>query len=330
MSDSKFLSDFGITESKIAEGKRLINIPSKGRPSFDSMLMERVAINAKNSSNLGDALASGNVRFGNLDVEGRRAVVLSVAASVHNNKVLNSVIESIPIDMMDDLIGIKGSANAVLDDPSMLKDALTIDSESAIPAFIDVAFTKLTEPEAFDATEIVSGAIDMGFRSAKSSGALGANDFHGATITPERSGGKKIKKQDVLDFIDANQIQIKEVEKGSAAGGGARAALERIKTSLQGFGILPIIDFDGFVTGIEIRGKDSDYILFESSDEENGLFPDYDQNIESLPNTINTPMDKDLLRELLVNNGIESTNDIENSVFDLFFTSKVVENNLRM
>jgi len=62
-----------------------------------------------------------------------------VASSISNNKILDSVIRSLPVDVVDVLGSQKLPTDVVLHDPSMLKDAFTVDADQGVSITVDGA-----------------------------------------------------------------------------------------------------------------------------------------------------------------------------------------------
>jgi len=91
-----------------------------------------------NGSNAHTTIKEG---FNSLERDRQHVVLSQVASSLGDKKVLNAVVESVPVDVMDNLIGTKGAAQMVLHDPSMLAHRLTVPSDKPIPqpivSFID-------------------------------------------------------------------------------------------------------------------------------------------------------------------------------------------------
>ena len=70
--------------------------------------------------------------FKSLDRERQHMVVSSMVPALHEKKILDFIIETVPINVMNDLIGKKFSTKGLLDNPAMLTNRLAIPSNKAI------------------------------------------------------------------------------------------------------------------------------------------------------------------------------------------------------
>lgn len=71
--------------------------------------------------------------YSSLDVPAKRAVVGLVSRAAHNDKVFDSIVSLVPVDVMDDLIGQQRSADGSLDDKTMFSNALlSVDVDSPV------------------------------------------------------------------------------------------------------------------------------------------------------------------------------------------------------
>jgi len=91
--------------------------------------------------------------FSGLDIPSRRMVFEIMSFSINDNKVGDSVIKSIPINVMDFLINSKLSPDMLFNDKPMLKDSLAVNLESSIPVMVNAALTKLINSHALITTE---------------------------------------------------------------------------------------------------------------------------------------------------------------------------------
>jgi len=132
--------------------------------------------------------------------------------------------------------------------------------------------------------------------------------------------GKKISKQEVIDFLKANDIQIEEVEKGEAGGSDMMSRMEELKTSLAMSGIRLVMDGDGVPNGLKVEG--SEPLYFEGNEFENGLF---DESETFIPDDARELMDKYMLKEILAGASIASNDVIEKEIAEVYELTKEYE-----
>jgi hypothetical protein len=101
--------------------------PQSGRA--NTTTLEGLSESAIGGSNLPrDVLrahAASGKSFGSLDVPGQRRVLDSVRALIDDDKVFGSVVQSVPVDVMNQLAGSELAAKQALDDKAMFIDALS-------------------------------------------------------------------------------------------------------------------------------------------------------------------------------------------------------------
>lgn len=123
------------------------NVPLEVRPGqskADAIVAERGLNRVRSHAQLAAYILGshpGIVKgFGSLDIPSKRKVKATVVRQAHHAKILNAVIKAIPIDVMDDLAGIKGSADGSLYNETMFIRRLSaLDINSPILArIIDV------------------------------------------------------------------------------------------------------------------------------------------------------------------------------------------------
>lgn len=137
---------------------------------------------------------------------------------------------------------------------------------------------------------------------------------------------KKLTKSDVLDYLTANQIQIKEVEYGGLDSNSMRGRIESIKTYLQNLGLQVSMDYEGYPQGLEGNDGTPSYISFEDTvgfpGEENGLFNDSET---AIPDDAMELMNRGMLDEYLTDLGIESTDETAEKIAELYTLAKEVQ-----
>jgi hypothetical protein len=124
----------GEAEPPVEVGKEGVDLEKPSTPEGGTNITATM-----NSKLLGD-LSKGKTSFSEtynlLDVPTRQAVDKGMIALIHDNKVFNSIVSRIPVDMMNDLAGKKISPNNLLHDKTMLLDALSSKRSINVAPFI--------------------------------------------------------------------------------------------------------------------------------------------------------------------------------------------------
>jgi predicted transposase YbfD/YdcC len=126
--NSKPSPNLSATDSFADEIRSFLNVPSRLPGRINTAISEA----ARNGTSIdadffGDAIQGQSIRangFDSLDVESKRLVQTNVLSSIHDSKILNAIIELIPVDVMHDLIGKQLSSNSSLNDKTMLRNAI--------------------------------------------------------------------------------------------------------------------------------------------------------------------------------------------------------------
>jgi len=187
--NSKFLSNNGKTKTRIKHLNhfldRVVSFYSGSiPPSSDKGGSDSWSRNSAKLSNITHSNAFIKHGFSGLDIETRRMVLQIVRLSINDNEIGNSIIQSIPVDVMNLLGSEKFASKMVLHNKTMLKDVDTVNSESSVPVLINNAITKLISSLAGITTEQVSrnGKFDsMGFSFKRNSTGGIIDDRHDVT-----------------------------------------------------------------------------------------------------------------------------------------------------
>lgn len=109
--------------------------PRRSKPTSD-----RVAVDAGQSSDGAQGVTAAKEPDQAINVEAARGVVAKVVTAIQNREILKSVIEAVPVDVMNMLIGTQWTPEGLLRDPAMLRQALTVPIGAAVsPAVLRFA-----------------------------------------------------------------------------------------------------------------------------------------------------------------------------------------------
>ena len=169
--------------------------------------------------------------FDSLDRDTQGVVVSQVIMAIDDSKILNSIIETVPVDVMNVLVGKKVSTDILLNNPSMLTDRLTVPSEVSIPQsvvdFIDALPASISDLPTSLTTKKPSldekpGSVNLPDDGDAASIASGPDNRHG-----------KVLGQDVVVDINPSDKQ-KEAGNyllGSVSWNGLQISVENLKGS---------------------------------------------------------------------------------------------------
>lgn len=138
MSDSEIISNFIIPARNWIErgnpakngGTGPISVQGRSQSSlWDSDMLGRI-VN-------GPAFSKQGLR--GLNIPQQRVVLSIVARAIHDDKIGQGIIQLVPVNVMNNLIGLKDSSYALPNNPSMLKNLTSINSENSVPKTIDEA-----------------------------------------------------------------------------------------------------------------------------------------------------------------------------------------------
>lgn len=163
--ESMRLSDEEIIRNFVLPARRFI-VDGPKRASAQSISMK-----SSGDSPLGNANLLANVvvteafrkeGLGGLDIPSQRVVLDSMVMVLQDLKIRAAVVELIPVNMMNNLVGGELSSKALLDDPSVLKHFSAINSDNSVPRTTDIA-SSLVRATAFVAAKQIPGVSQRGF-----------------------------------------------------------------------------------------------------------------------------------------------------------------------
>lgn len=118
--------------------------------------------------------------FDGLKVSDQRRVLAEMNARLQDDQVLKAVVESVPIDVVNVLMGRELSAKALFDKPAMLMNRFAVALNAPIPAgigdVIDSLVSFLSNEGALSAAEVASKATDFGRATPRGNSAVKAGD----------------------------------------------------------------------------------------------------------------------------------------------------------
>jgi hypothetical protein len=148
--------------------------------------------NTKSLANITKSASFRTKGFSGLDVPTKRLVLHLVASSIHDNKIGDSIIESIPIDMMNQLSNKKFSSEMSLHNKAMFKSLNPIDVKLPISLNSNRAITRLINMVARSAAKQVYGSNNPARFSDESGVTSGTiNGRHDVTPSSDVSLGDK-------------------------------------------------------------------------------------------------------------------------------------------
>lgn len=125
--------------------------------------------------------------YGELSVPSKLMVMHAVRDSINHQKVLDSIVQAIPVDVMNILRSVKFASNGDLDNVPMLSDGLSIDADDSIASAIDVAAKVISSISAGVTTENSTALRDRGRTPMYSRSASGAVKGKHGWDSPESS-----------------------------------------------------------------------------------------------------------------------------------------------
>jgi hypothetical protein len=185
--------DSGIDiKAKPLGGRAIIGDASTFEISGDS-----ATINVKSFGDLSKVQAFVKHGFDFMDIESKRVVIANMISASRELKVRKAIVESIPVDMMNNLRRQKLSPDMLLHDQSMLQSLFAINLKSSIPTGMDIARSMIVS-ETPSIAKI--SLVDFRRYSVKDSPATVAKDFqhdipsHKVSVTiPASEEGVKSK-----------------------------------------------------------------------------------------------------------------------------------------
>lgn len=118
--------------------------------------------------------AGANDRDGKVNVPSHRAVLKGVLRAIEDDKIFKRVVQLVPVNVMNVLIGKKLSPDGVLNNKAVLKDALAVAANSPVSMDVDAATNVLAGAVAAAAAELGSPISDPSSAPGKRLAALDA------------------------------------------------------------------------------------------------------------------------------------------------------------
>jgi hypothetical protein len=153
--------------NRINAGKKQINnlinimdssLPGTSRsiqPTTDKLTSDVTGRDSKNLAHITKSPAFIKQGFSGLDIPSKRFVLHAMRVAIHDNEVADNIIKLIPVDVMDYLESQQFSSDMLLHNESMLKDSNSVNTNAAIPSFVNTAITTLINNLALSTTKQV-------------------------------------------------------------------------------------------------------------------------------------------------------------------------------
>lgn len=117
----------GPVAEKIAAAEAQVKSgPANGVAEISQPVGDGVLAHSKLFGDSSDAKAVVSKGFESIDRDGQHVVLSQVLRSLDNDQIFRAVVEAVPVDVMDSLIGGKGSSKDILNDKAVLSHRLTI------------------------------------------------------------------------------------------------------------------------------------------------------------------------------------------------------------
>ena len=220
--NTKMFGDLITRNSGIIHSDSFIKIPSNVASAY-SMSVKSMSANPQSLSDFRRFIANGGKGFSSLNIDSKRMVIAAMRFAIHDDKILNSIIKLVPVDVMDVIIGRKGSSNMLLHDPSMLKEIFTIDANSPVPVSSDMAFSAFESIPALHIAKAITSGLNIARLFIDDSITTLTSNFHNneeyknSRYAPHhntKSTFNKVTRDDVLQYLDGNGVQVQEVVLG--------------------------------------------------------------------------------------------------------------------
>lgn len=128
------------TAQALAPGSGLTKI-GRSKSATTNSFRDSPPGNAKLFANIDQAEAFREHGLRGLDIPSQRVVISKVVNHLHDPEIVGGVVQLVPVDVVHNLVGKKGSAESLLSDPSVLKKLSAINSDDSIAVAVDGADT---------------------------------------------------------------------------------------------------------------------------------------------------------------------------------------------
>ncbi len=179
----------------VKAGKKVPNSVVEQYPALAALRTQRGEKNPASFESAGDSVAGYSERFRDLaerqtflehglrglDVPSQRIMLRSMLAALHDPKIRDVVVQTVPIDVVNDLAALDPSAEVRLHDGDMLVDHLVIDTGAAVSLRMDLADTLVSSVASATAKQIGrTGHMEGGSENLLP--AIGASDLDASAV----------------------------------------------------------------------------------------------------------------------------------------------------
>lgn len=150
---------------------------------------DRLLVDAQNLGDMAQSPAFREQGLRGLDVPSQREMLASMVGVLQDDQIRRGVVQLVSVDVVQNLAGKKGSPDALLNDKSVLKHILAIDSDSSVPALVDVASDVASIVAGLAAKRLGSGSKSLSRGSGENDAATGAGKIDGTHVVTPNSDG---------------------------------------------------------------------------------------------------------------------------------------------
>lgn len=148
----------GMTEySDVAAADLQVMFGESGNPGLSKPSPDSISMMAGLFADASQRQSLIEKGFDSLNVAGQRSVITQMRSGIQDDKVFDAIIKAVPVDVVNMLVGEELSANDLLNNKSMLVEALSVPRDSPIPVpvarFIDSVTTFAVGKGALPTTE---------------------------------------------------------------------------------------------------------------------------------------------------------------------------------
>jgi len=170
-------SEPSLTVKPSPKGEPKVFSPSQGQPPAFERGSDVGDIKPQALADLTESQPFREHGLRGLDVPSQRAVMALVLREIRDPKIRDAVVESVPVDVVDNLMRVKSASDVSLHDKSVLPDGVTVNPDHTISIPIDVADT-LVRAVAGSAAKGSSAFGDVGGVAAKLNPAVQADTIN--------------------------------------------------------------------------------------------------------------------------------------------------------
>lgn len=182
------------------------------KPTIGKSFGDGLVRNAELLGDVTDSAAFLKHGYGGLDAPTQRMVMQSVGNAINNTEVLKSVVERIPVDVMNVLIGGKGSSEKLLNNVTMLSNSSPSDANNPVSSAINMAALVVADVAAAKRAKSSPGLWDVRLVSQVGGATDKATAGDSAHIRPWEVP-EPSRMDDIIYSLQDSKIDTKRVQK---------------------------------------------------------------------------------------------------------------------